>query len=84
MPVVATRAAGPAALICDGKDGLLTAVDDSEALAKSVARLLADTTLRTAFAAAGRARVANEFSEAAIVAQWRTLFTRLGGASCAA
>lgn len=80
LPVVAAASQGPKALIRDGEDGLLTPVDDAEALAAAVTRLLADRDLRGRFAAAGEARVAAEFSEAAVVGQWKELFAQFGAA----
>lgn len=79
LPVIAANAAGPASLIRDGEDGALIPIDNAEALADKVRALLADPALRHSFAAAGRARVAADFSEAAVVAQWRALFSRYGG-----
>lgn len=84
LPVVAARAAGPAALIRDGEDGRLVPVDDPAALAEAAAALIADPGLGARLAAAGRARVAGEFSKAAVVAQWRTLYAELGAGRCAA
>jgi glycosyltransferase involved in cell wall biosynthesis len=78
LPVVAAASQGPGALIHDGEDGLLVPVDDAEALAQAVRRMLDDSGLREACAAAGTTRVAEEFSAAAVVAQWRTLFADLG------
>ncbi len=79
VPIVAARAAGPSALIRDGGDGFLIEIDDSEALADKTRMLLANASLRQAMVAAGAERVAGEFSEAAVVAQWRALFDTLGG-----
>lgn len=80
LPIVAAASQGPGALVRDNEDGFLIAVDDAEALAAKVRTLLADAALRERFAAAGRARVAGEFSEAAVVARWRALFARYGNA----
>lgn len=80
LPVVAAASQGPKALIRDGEDGLLAPVDDADALATAIRRLMADATLRTQLAAAGRARVAAEFSESAVVAQWKSLFADYGAA----
>lgn len=80
LPVIAAQAAGPASLIRDGENGYLIAIDDPKALAEKAAALLGDPALRQSFAAAGRACVARDFSEAAIVAQWRALFAQYGGA----
>jgi glycosyltransferase involved in cell wall biosynthesis len=78
LPVVAAASQGPAALIRDGEDGLLVPVDDAEALGQAIRRLLDDPALRAETAGAGIARVAGEFSPAAVVAQWRALFAHFG------
>jgi len=78
LPIVAAASQGPAALIHDGEDGLLVPVDDHEALAGAVRRMLDDPALRASCAAAGAARVAAEFSPAAVVGQWRDLFADVG------
>lgn len=80
LPVIAAASQGPGALIRDGADGHLIPIDNAEALAEKVRVLLADPALRQNFAAAGRARVAQEFSEATVVALWRDLFARYGAA----
>ena len=79
LPVVAAAAAGPAALISPGQDGLLVPVDDPAALASAARRLLDDRALRARLAQAGRASAAERFGRAAVVARWRALFARLGG-----
>lgn len=80
LPVIAADSQGPRALIQDGGDGLLVPVDDADALAAGVRRLLAEPMLRTRLAAAGGARVEAEFSEGAVVAQWKALFADYGAA----
>ena len=80
LPVVAAASQGPGALIREGDDGLLVPIDDAEALAGGVQRLLSDPALRKRMAAAGTARVAAEFSEAAVVDQWKSLFADFGAA----
>jgi glycosyltransferase involved in cell wall biosynthesis len=84
LPVVACASKGPAALIHDGQDGRLVAIDDVDAFASAVAGLIADPALRRTLAAAGLARAAAEFSKAAVVEQWRGLLAETEGASCAA
>lgn len=79
LPVVAAASQGPGALIREGQDGLLVPIDDPDALAGGARRLLADQALRARFARAGAARVAAEFSEAAVVGQWKALFADFGG-----
>jgi glycosyltransferase involved in cell wall biosynthesis len=78
LPVVAAASQGPKALIKDGEDGLLTPIDDADALAAGVRRVLGDTSLRDRLAAAGEARVAAEFSREAVVDRWKTLFADFG------
>jgi len=78
LPVVAADSQGPKALIEDGRDGLLVAIDDADALAAGVRRLLAEPKLAAGFKARGLGRVAAEFSEAAVVGQWKTLFSDYG------
>lgn len=80
LPVVAANSQGPRALIDHGRDGLLVDVDDAAALADAVRQLLAEPMLRGQFAARGMARVEAEFSEAAVVAQWKVLFADYGAA----
>jgi glycosyltransferase involved in cell wall biosynthesis len=79
LPVIAANAAGPASLIRDGQDGALVPIDNAQTLADKVRALLADPALRQTLSAAGRARVAQTFSEKAIVAHWRALFAKYGG-----
>lgn len=79
VPVIAARSAGPGALIRDGEDGFLIEIDDAEALAAKTKVLLADKALSATFVANGAKRAETEFSEAAIVTQWRTLFDAMGG-----
>lgn len=78
LPVVAAASQGPAALIRDGEDGLLVAIDDAEALAGGVRRVLDDPMLRIRLVQNGGERVETEFSRDAVVAQWRGLFEDLG------
>jgi len=78
LPIVAAASQGPGALICDGVDGRLTPVDDVDAFAGALQELLDQPDLRAAFAARGRARVAEDFSQDAVVAKWRALFARYG------
>jgi glycosyltransferase involved in cell wall biosynthesis len=80
LPVVAAASQGPAALIEDGEDGLLVPVDDADALAGAVRRLLDEPMLRIRLVQQGSERVEAEFSEAAVVAQWRELFADYGAA----
>jgi glycosyltransferase involved in cell wall biosynthesis len=78
LPVVAAASQGPQALIEDGKDGLLVPIDDAPALAAGVRQLLASPKLREQFVKRGLGRVEAEFSETAVVAQWKALFADYG------
>ncbi len=78
LPVIAAESQGPKALIRDGDDGLLVPIDDAGALAAGVRRLLGDAALRARLASAGARRVEAEFSEAAVVNQWKALFADFG------
>jgi glycosyltransferase involved in cell wall biosynthesis len=80
VPVIAAKSAGPEALIRDGEDGFLIEIDDAEGLAAKTKTLLADKNLSARFVANGARRVETEFSEGAVVAQWRALFDSMGGA----
>jgi len=78
LPVIAAASQGPAALIRDGQDGLLVPIDDAASLTHGIKRLLGEQGLGPSLAAAGAKRVAAEFSQAAVVAQWRALFADYG------
>jgi glycosyltransferase involved in cell wall biosynthesis len=80
LPVVAAESQGPKALIQDGRDGVLVPIDDADALAASVRQVLADSAVRQRLATAGAQRVDAEFSEAAVVDQWKGLFAEFGAA----
>jgi len=80
LPVIAAKSQGPKALIDDGRDGVLIPIDDANALAEAVRALIADPKRARALAQRGLGRVAAEFSEAAVVGQWKTLFTDYGAA----
>jgi glycosyltransferase involved in cell wall biosynthesis len=80
LPVIAADSQGPKALIQDGEDGVLVPIDDADTLASKVRGLLAEPSQRARLAAAGAARVEAEFSQAAVVAQWKALFADYGAA----
>ena len=78
LPVIAAASQGPAALIRDGEDGLLVPVDEAQALAEAIGRLIADPMLCIRLVQNGAERVEAQFSPAAVVAQWRRLFADYG------
>ena len=78
LPITAAASQGPGALITSGETGLLSPVDDADALAANLQSLIDDPALRQRLAAAGRAEGEAKFSEAAVVARWKALFARVG------
>jgi glycosyltransferase involved in cell wall biosynthesis len=81
LPVVATRSAGPAALIRDGETGILVPLPGEgggpEALAAAIERVAADAALRERLAACGRRAYEAEFTEERVVAQYCGFFARI-------
>ena len=61
-PVVATRGGGVPEIVVDGQTGLLVPMDDADAMAYAIGRLLADPALRTQMGQQGRQRVAGNFT----------------------
>jgi glycosyltransferase involved in cell wall biosynthesis len=78
LPLVAAMSDGPAALIKPEQDGLLIPINDPGALALAARRLILDPGLRRRLAEGGAARIAEEFSAARIVGQWRDLLKPYG------
>ena len=77
VPLIATRSAGPGALIEDGSDGLLVPIDDRAALTEAMNRLIGDRALQAKLVAGGRRRYEAEFTEAAVVASYKALFEKM-------
>jgi glycosyltransferase involved in cell wall biosynthesis len=77
LPVVATASQGPAALIENGSNGLLTPVDNAKALAVAINAVIADQDLRYALAREGFATYQRHFTEAAVVANYRAFFEKV-------
>lgn len=73
-PLIAAASAGPAWLINDNNDGLLVPVDDSQALADAINRLIADPTLCEALVEAGYRTYSEKFSRDAISAEYIAMF----------
>ncbi len=79
VPVVTSRVGGHGELVTDGVDGLLIAPGDVDGLAAALARLLADPELAAQLGAAGRARVAQDYSVEAMIARTRAVYARALG-----
>ena len=71
-PLVAVAADGPAELITDGQDGVLSPHEDPGALAAAIAGVLADTPGREARVRAGRRRFEADFAVAPVLAAWQS------------
>lgn len=63
VPVVATRCGGPEGIVTDGEDGFLVPLDDVEAMAGRLCRLLTDGGLNGRMGQSARATVEQRFSE---------------------
>lgn len=64
VPVIATNIAGTGELVENGRTGLLVRPSDSQALADSIATMVADYDLRLRMAQLGRERVVDQFDVA--------------------
>jgi glycosyltransferase involved in cell wall biosynthesis len=62
VPVVVSNAPGPAEVTRHGETGLVTPIDDPEAVARALASLIEAPEKRTAMGRAGRALVARDYS----------------------
>lgn len=76
-PIVAAASTGPAELLRDNEDGLLVPVDDPSALAAAIGRTIDEDGLAERLVAAGRQRFDAEFTEAACVQRYVSLFEKL-------
>ena len=76
-PLVAAAADGPKAFVESERNGLLVPIDDVEALAGAITRLLDAPAFAESLAEAGHRRYLEDFTEAACVARYRALFERL-------
>ena len=77
-PIVAAASQGPGVLITGEEDGLLTPIDDVQALAAAARRVIEDKALARRLSEAGLARVAGEFAKKPVVARWREIFRGFG------
>jgi glycosyltransferase involved in cell wall biosynthesis len=77
LPVVATRAVGIEETVSDGVEGLLTPCRDPEALGRAAARVLGDRHLALGFGMAGRRRVVERHSLAAVADRIDALYRRV-------
>lgn len=74
VPVVATDSPGPGTLIRQGESGLLSPVDDVQALARSIKRLVDDPGARENLSRGGREAYEAEFTEDIVVKKYLGFF----------
>ena len=78
-PVVAASSQGPVQLIKDGKNGLLTPIDDPKAMADAINRVLEDADLAKKLGSAGRASYEADFTEASVIKRYLDFFQQVAG-----
>jgi glycosyltransferase involved in cell wall biosynthesis len=77
VPVIATKSAGPGALIRHNHSGLLVPVDEPRALVESIKRLAMDPGLISKIIHGGRKRYEKDFIESVVVARYMRLFKKV-------
>jgi glycosyltransferase involved in cell wall biosynthesis len=77
VPMVAAASQGPKWLIEPEKDALMVPIDDAEAMADALKRLIADEALAERLVEAGREKYEREFTEAVAVQRYLDLFERV-------
>ena len=77
VPIVTTASTGPAWLARDNDDAIVTPVDNVDAFAAGIRQVIGSKTLAARLVAGGRRRVAEEFSEDAIVRRYIALFEKV-------
>jgi glycosyltransferase involved in cell wall biosynthesis len=81
LPVVAMDCdSGPREVLDGGSAGILTPDGDEGAFTDALARMLTDQSLRTDYAASGRARAAN-YSPGRVIPLWEELLAQVAGIS---
>ncbi len=76
-PMVAAASQGPSWLISEEENGLLVPIDDAEAMAAALQRLIDDPELAARLAHNGRATFERGFTEAVAVQRYLDLFERV-------
>jgi glycosyltransferase involved in cell wall biosynthesis len=84
LPMVAAASQGPSWLISEEEDGLLVPIDDAEAMAAALQRLIDDPELAARLARNGRTTFEQGFTEAVAVQRYLDLFERVLAARSAA
>lgn len=79
VPVVASRAKGPAALIGHNVSGLLADIEDADALAAEIRKVIDQPELASGFASAGQAAYQQHFTREAVVQRYQAFFMEVAG-----
>jgi glycosyltransferase involved in cell wall biosynthesis len=77
VPIVATATGGVVEMVENEKEALLVPVENEAALAQSILRLAQDPGLAHKLAARARARVEKEFSENAMIENYKELYLKM-------
>lgn len=77
VPVVSAASQGPSQLIVDGENGLLAPIDDADALADGVQKVIADKALGVDMAGKGHSVFTEKYSEGPVVAAYQEFFDRI-------
>jgi glycosyltransferase involved in cell wall biosynthesis len=77
IPLVTAASAGPAWITRNGEDAIVVPVNDHEALAKAISDVIASPVLAKRLVENGARRVAEEFSEGAVVRQYIEMFEKV-------
>ncbi|MGD2218022.1 MAG: glycosyltransferase, partial [Gemmatimonadales bacterium] len=78
-PVVATETRGARAVVEPGVTGLLVPVDDADALAEALTRLLRDEAAASRMGAAARARAAERYTRENVLAEYLEVYEAMEG-----
>ncbi len=76
-PIASVASQGPKQLIINGKNGLLSPIDDVDALANSVNMLINDKPLAVKIATAGAKSYQNDYTEAKVIAKYLEFFKNI-------
>lgn len=76
-PLVAAAAAGPAAYVRNGENGMLVPIDDAVALAGAIRQVQQDRSLRARIISGGQATYQAQFTRPAVVRQMRGLYDQI-------
>jgi glycosyltransferase involved in cell wall biosynthesis len=77
LPVVATPVGGIPEIVTEGESGILVPVDEPEALARTIARLVQDAGLRRSMGEAGARAARERFSFDGMARQYEALYDQL-------